>query len=140
MEDNKAKKKVKYPEIGKRIREARLRKGKTQKECQIPLGDVTSSMISEWESGYAFPSVTYLKKISEYFDVSIDYLVFGEKEQNKNDFFISEKMIVNLLLILYNNCGFTWHIENRDGSYSDINSDETSYKLRFSTKDLFNFK
>ena len=98
-------------------------------------------MISGWENGYAFPSVEYLKKISTYYGVSIDYLVFGDKKQNEGTEWITAKVIVNAILNLYEKCGFTWHIENKDRSYFKIGSNDEPYKMRLSTKDrdIINF-
>lgn len=52
--------------------------GLTQKD----LGEIvnTSKMgISHWENGHSEPSITQLILLSEYFEVSIDYLV-GKEE------------------------------------------------------------
>lgn len=127
-------KKAKYPEIGKRIREAREKAGKTQTDCKTLLGDVSISTISDWENGYAFPSVPYLKKISEKFKVSIDCLVFGEDPGANGDGAPTVKDAVETLLWLYRACGFTWHVEKKGGAYVDFNACEEPYKFRMSTK------
>ncbi len=128
-------KKVKYPEIGKRIKEAREKARKTQEDCKELLGDVSISTISDWENGYAFPSVPYLKKISEKFKVSIDYLVFGEEPGSKGGEEPTVKDVLETLLWLYRTCDFTWHVEKENGSYVDINASEKPYKFLTSTKD-----
>ena len=56
-----------------RIRDLRLKKGMTQQKLGNVVG-VTSTGISYWESGKAIPNFETLKKISNYFGVSIDYL------------------------------------------------------------------
>lgn len=61
-----------------RLKELRMEYGLTQKD----LGKIvnTSNMeISHWENGHSEPSITQLILLSEYFEVSIDYLV-GKEE------------------------------------------------------------
>ncbi len=87
------------------------------------------------DEGLVFPSVPYLKKISEKFKVSIDYLVFGEDQVAEGDEEPTVKDVVETLLWLYRACGFTWHVERRDGSYVDVNASKEPYKFRMSTKD-----
>ncbi len=125
--------KIKYPEIGKRIANARKKAGKTQKEVREDLGDATLSMISDWENGYAFPSVEYLKKISELYKVSIDYLVKGDERHDSLKKTITVKDTIQAVLWLITNCNFNWHIENKDHKYYQFGVDEKPYKFRLST-------
>ncbi len=60
-------------QIGEKIRELRLRDGKTQQEMSKALG-ITPQAISRWESGLSYPDVEMFPKIAEYFGVSIDRL------------------------------------------------------------------
>ena len=49
-----------------------------------PLGKelgFSSGIITKWKQG-AYPGTEALMKIAEYFDVSIDYLVYGEEAEN----------------------------------------------------------
>lgn len=57
-----------------RIRELREAKGMQQKELAIDLS-VSQPTISDWESGRKIPSARSTKKLADYFDVSIDYLL-----------------------------------------------------------------
>lgn len=125
--------KIKYPEIGKRIADARKKTGKTQKEVREDLGDATLSMISDWENGYAFPSVEYLKKISELYKVSIDYLIKGDEQHDSSRKMITVKDAIQATLWLITNCNFNWHIENKNGKYYQRGVDERPYKFRLST-------
>lgn len=70
--------KSKYPEIGKRLRELRIKNHLKQKDCLKPLGDITIQMLSNWENGYVFPTYTYLIKISNFYKISLDYLLLGK--------------------------------------------------------------
>lgn len=73
----------KYPEIGKRIAEARKALGLKQKDCLKPLGDITIQMLSNWENGHTFPTATYLMKIAKVFNVSLDYIILGVRTDTK---------------------------------------------------------
>lgn len=125
--------KIKYPEIGKRIANARKKTGKTQKEVREDLGDATLSMISDWENGYAFPSVEYLKKISDLYKVSIDYLIRGDEQHDSPRKKITVENTIQAVLWLINSCNFNWHIENKDKNYYQFKPGEKPYKFRLST-------
>ena len=76
--------KVKYPEMGNRIRQARIDAKLRQKDCLEPLGDITAQMLSDWEKGYVCPSLNYLINISNFYKVSLDYIILG-KQKEEND-------------------------------------------------------
>lgn len=42
--------------------------------------DLASSIFNKWKFRGSFPSIETVKKIAEYFDASIDYLVSEQKE------------------------------------------------------------
>ena len=71
-------------EMGNRIRQARIKKGLRQNQCLKGLGDITPQMLSGWENGNVTPSIDYLMKISEFFNVTIDYLITGKTESGEN--------------------------------------------------------
>ena len=63
-------------EFGKRLKQMREFKKLTQNElAQILV--VSDKTISKWENGGSIPDVDILKRISEYFSVSMDYLLSG---------------------------------------------------------------
>lgn len=62
----------------KRLREMRLLCGLTQREMAEKL-DISQPSYIRYENGTAEPSLEKLVKISEIFDVSVDYLV-GKSE------------------------------------------------------------
>lgn len=46
---------------------------------------VTQTMLSNWKNGKSIPNATNLKKIADYFGVTVDYLMTGkEPEEKKN--------------------------------------------------------
>lgn len=57
-----------------RLKELRESEGISLKQLSLELG-VSDAAICKWENGVAEPKVTYLIKLSNYFDCTIDYLV-----------------------------------------------------------------
>lgn len=92
--------KAKYPEMGRRIKEARIAMGLKQKDCLIPLGDVTAQMLSDWEHGYVCPSITYLGNISEFYNVSLDYIILGKKQEPTGKTISTYKDAIKCILAL----------------------------------------
>ena len=66
----------------KRIKEARKRKGYSQKDVADIIG-VTQSQYSRYESGATNTPADILAKLADLFDVSVDYLL--EREEEKSD-------------------------------------------------------
>ncbi|MCO4288403.1 helix-turn-helix domain-containing protein [Clostridioides difficile] len=71
--------------IGNRIKELRIEKDVTQKELATFLG-LTPKMISFYEKEERFPPHDIILKISEFFNVSTDYLLGKSNEREINDF------------------------------------------------------
>ena len=65
-------------EFHEKLQELRKNKGLTQEELAEALY-VSRTAISKWESGRGYPNIDSLKEISQYFSVSIDDLLSGEK-------------------------------------------------------------
>ena len=65
-------------EFGEKLQELRKIKGLTQEELAEALY-VSRAAISKWESGRGYPNIDSLKEISNYFSVSIDDLLSGDK-------------------------------------------------------------
>ena len=42
---------------------------------------VTRQAVSNWETGKTQPDIETLTKIAEYFDVSVEYLIYGKEPQ-----------------------------------------------------------
>ena len=57
-----------------RLREARIRKGISQKELSKEI-QVAQNTISNWENGVGEPSLDMLIKIADFLDCSADYLL-----------------------------------------------------------------
>lgn len=65
-------------EFNEKLQELRKSKGLTQEELAEALY-VSRTAISKWESGRGYPSIDSLKEIANYFSVTIDELLSGEK-------------------------------------------------------------
>lgn len=65
-------------EFHEKLQELRKSRGLTQEELAESLY-VSRTAVSKWESGRGYPSIDSLKEISNYFSVSIDELLSGDK-------------------------------------------------------------
>ena len=65
-------------EFGEKLQELRKNKDMTQEELAEALY-VSRTAISKWESSRGYPSIDSLKEISNFFSVTIDELLSGEK-------------------------------------------------------------
>ncbi len=65
-------------EFHEKLQELRKNRGITQEELAEELY-VSRTAVSKWESGRGYPSIDSLKAISNYFSVTIDDLLSGEK-------------------------------------------------------------
>lgn len=61
-------------QFANRLKELREEKGITQKELGN-LVNMTKMAVSHWEKGHSEPSISQLIFLSEYFGVTVDYLV-----------------------------------------------------------------
>ncbi len=65
--------------LGNTIASLRHRNNITQAALAERLG-VSNKAVSKWESGQGYPDISLLPTIAEFFGVSIDYLLLGEKK------------------------------------------------------------
>lgn len=65
--------------FGENLKRIRKERRITQSEISKAVG-VERSSIGKYETADVIPSIDVLKKIAEFFGVSVDYLVNGEKE------------------------------------------------------------
>ena len=66
-------------DIGSKIKAARLEKKLTQEQVAELLG-VSRQTISNWENEKSYPDIISVIKMSECYDVSLDYLLKGEQK------------------------------------------------------------
>lgn len=62
------------------IKRLRQDKGMNQEQLADQL-HVTRQAVSNWETGKTQPDIETLTKIAEYFDVSVEYLIYGKEPQ-----------------------------------------------------------
>lgn len=65
-------------ELHEKLQILRKNRGMTQEELAEALF-VSRTAVSKWESGRGYPSIDSLKEISNYFSITIDELLSGEK-------------------------------------------------------------
>lgn len=98
--------------FGENLVNLRKRKSVSQEQLAEVLG-ITRQTVSKWELNQSTPDLQYIVQISEYFDVSLDYLVKGKeaistevlmqerKEDNdKNSSYIGYKGLFVLGIVL----------------------------------------
>lgn len=81
--------------ISNRIRELRKAKGISQEELAQYLG-VSRQAISKWESEQSLPDIDKIISLSNFFEVSTDYLLKGTLPLNKMN-----KRVKNLFLLSF---------------------------------------
>ena len=84
--------------MAERIRALRKEKNMTQLQL-AQLLNVTDKAVSKWESSEGNPDISLLSKLSEIFDVTIDYILIGKQEEDKIslDDMDSDKRLLHLL-------------------------------------------
>lgn len=83
---------------GDKLKNLREKRDLLQKDLSKDL-NIATSTIGMYEQGRREPDNTTLKKIANYFDVSIDYLLDNVKPLSKNEEQLKEKEILKKLLI-----------------------------------------
>ncbi|MGX6979901.1 helix-turn-helix domain-containing protein [Vagococcus elongatus] len=93
-------------EIGKIIKENRTAKNMTQEQLAKELF-VSRPLISKWENGKSYPDLEQLLILSDFFDLTLDELLKGDKKMTKKlNTIIKRKhlltgMIITLLIIIF---------------------------------------
>ena len=70
--------------IGERLTEIRKEAHLTQQEVADKIDGLTVQMISSYETGKQKPGIENLAKFSKFFNVSLDYICFGNNSQMNN--------------------------------------------------------
>ncbi|MDE6201453.1 MAG: helix-turn-helix domain-containing protein [Clostridiales bacterium] len=68
-----------YTKFGARLRELREEKGISMIELARAIG-VSDAAVCKWENGIAEPKLSYIIRLAEYFDCSIDYISGSDGE------------------------------------------------------------
>lgn len=119
-------------QIGKIIKENRIARGLTQEELAKAFY-VSRPLISKWENGKSYPDLEQLLKLSDFFDLTLDELLRGDKKMTKKiNTAIKRKPlfigIISILTIILCSIGFIfWTDQIVQLTPSDI--DVTSVKI-----------
>lgn len=89
------KKRGEIMKFSEKIRKLRIRSGLSQEELSEKL-DVSRQTISKWEAGGSFPEIEKLISLSDFFQVSIDYLL-RDKQINTNFSEDMDRMVIQFL-------------------------------------------
>lgn len=65
--------------IGEIIKALRKEKGLSQESLAEVCG-VSMQAVSKWENELSYPDITFLPRLADYFEVTVDYLLFGKTE------------------------------------------------------------
>ena len=88
-------------DIGSKIKAARLEKKLTQEQVAELLG-VSRQTISNWENEKSYPDIISVIKMSECYDVSLDYLLKGEQKMKTYYDYLEESTNVVILFPIKN--------------------------------------
>lgn len=100
-------------EIGKIIKENRTARNMTQEDLAKEFF-VSRPLISKWENGKSYPDLEQLLKLSDFFDLTLDELLRGDKKMTKKLSFNLKKknlmigMIISLLIVVASLLYFEW--------------------------------
>lgn len=83
--------------IGERFKKLRLSRGKTIKELMEILKINSSSAISRWENGKTTPKQKTLLKYADYFNVSVDWLLYGDMDVYVRDILSKNGLSLNVI-------------------------------------------
>lgn len=81
---------------GKFIQQLRSEKGITQKELAEAL-NCTDKAISRWETGKGLPDVAFLIPLSNFFEVSVNEILLGERIEKENPLPEADTVLVETL-------------------------------------------
>ena len=113
--------------VGKFIKELRKKNNLTQNELADKFG-VTYQAVSKWENGKSIPDVSILKEIGKEYNVSIDEILSGNKNNIKKD---SHKIyIIGLIFLLLLFLGYVvFHNHNGSFQFKTISSTCSEFKV-----------
>jgi DNA-binding XRE family transcriptional regulator len=65
--------------VGNRIYQLRTARGMSQRDLALTLGNHSNEFVARWERGASSPSAETLVKLSDFFGVSVDWILKGER-------------------------------------------------------------
>jgi len=87
-------------EIGNRLKELRKEKNKSQEEMALDI-NVSRQTISKWENGTVIPDSFNVNLLSQYFNVSVDYILNGDdtKVNDIKNIIVKKEQIIDIVMI-----------------------------------------
>lgn len=85
---------VNYIDVFDRVN-SELRKKRIKKEFLASVCGCSDSSISAWANGTRTPSCTYMARIADYLDVSLEWLLFGKEKETDGDLSTEERELVD---------------------------------------------
>lgn len=79
--------------LAEKLKELRIEKGLSQREVSSALG-MTRNAFTNYENGYREPSLENLKKICQFFDVSVILQIIG-RDNNAEERFLHTRGMMN---------------------------------------------
>lgn len=114
--------------IGNFIKSIRLDNNLTQKEFADKLG-VTYQAVSKWENGKNIPDIAILKQICDEYNIDINEILNGEKQEKKKKnifiIIISTLLIIMIGIIIL----FLLNKNNKDFEFKTISSKCSDFKI-----------
>lgn len=86
--------------VGKLIQKLRKEQKQTQQELGDKLG-VSPKTISKWETGGGLPDISFLKRLSEIFNITIEELLEGALNKKENIGVKKNKKIIFIIPIMF---------------------------------------
>lgn len=81
--------------FGKQLRKLRTQRGLSQVEVAKRL-ELKQNTLSHYENGKSYPDMATLLKIADYFNVSLDELVYTIDEESQQEFNKNEELFIDL--------------------------------------------
>lgn len=113
--------------IGERLTEIRKEAHLTQQEVADKIDGLTVQMISSYETGKQKPGIENLAKFSKFFNVSLDYICFGNNSQMNNLKLKTYSDLFREILKIYESNLFKMNnisLDIKDFKYFDITSND----------------
>ncbi len=71
---------------------ARLLEQRNLKAADVCKGTgLPSSLFSEWKRGKSTPKADKMKKIADFFEISVEYLMTGEEKKDSPNYYLNDK-------------------------------------------------
>lgn len=95
--------------VAENLTKLRIKKNYTQAEVAKAV-NYTDKSVSKWENGDALPPIDTLKELSDFYGVTLDYLVTDEPKESFDKIFTAKENIPNKIIITALAVSIVWLI------------------------------